>query len=97
MSDSNFQKYKGNLHNKLTIKRAFKNEIFGGSFVYGLNNGKISDSSTLLPSSKFTNVKTNYIKKAIYAADMRKNNKDSNLGYYVLQNVRISARVFWDI
>jgi len=93
---TDFQKYKGNLHNKLTIKRAFKNEIFGGSFVYGLNNGKISDSSTL-PSSKFTNVKTNYVKKAIYATDMRNQNPDTNLGYYVLQNVRISARVFWDI
>ena len=70
-SKTNFQKYKGNLHNKLTIKRAFKNEIFGGSFVYGLNNGKISDSSTL-PSSKYTNAKTNYIRKAIYAADAKK-------------------------
>ena len=85
MSDrkADLQKYKGNLHNKLTIRRAFKNEVFGGSFIHGLNNGKVVDSSTM-PSTNFTNVKTNYIKKAIYSQDMKYKHNESNLGYYVL-------------
>jgi hypothetical protein len=68
MSDRkmDLQKYKGSLHNKLTIRRAFKNGLFGGSFIHGLNNGKIIDSNTM-SNTNYTNVKTNYIKNAIYS------------------------------
>lgn len=97
-------KYKGNFQNMLAIRNGFLNEMFGGSLLKGLNNvPQIVADNSMIPQT--FDAKLTYIKKSIMELNLFKqfDIKDYNqanqinCGYYVLLNVRVAPKTFWDI